>query len=85
MTCNTCSFSWISGLLLFSSDFREDLRKWFLSMETALYRYRFLLGSSEAKVGRVLVFISSFFFFLFSCSLIVCYAFELAESTDGRV
>ncbi|KAH9772525.1 DNA primase large subunit [Citrus sinensis] len=27
----------------------EDLRKWFLSMETALYRYRFLLGSSEAK------------------------------------
>ncbi|KAH9708132.1 DNA primase large subunit [Citrus sinensis] len=27
----------------------EDLRKWFLSMETALYRYRFLLRSSEAK------------------------------------
>lgn len=27
----------------------EDLRKWFLSMETALFRYRFRLESSEAQ------------------------------------
>ncbi|GLT38860.1 hypothetical protein SLA2020_130780 [Shorea laevis] len=27
----------------------EELRKWFLSMETALFRYRFLLESSEAR------------------------------------
>lgn len=64
MTCNTCSFSWISGLLLFSSDFREDLRKWFLSMETTLYRYRFLLGSSEAKVGFWFLLVLSFSFYL---------------------
>jgi hypothetical protein len=30
---------------------REELRKWFLSMETALFRYRFGFGSAEAQVG----------------------------------
>ena len=33
--------------------FREDLRKWFLSMETALFRHRFRLESPEAQVGFI--------------------------------
>jgi hypothetical protein len=29
---------------------REELRKWFLSMETTLFRYRFRLETSESQV-----------------------------------
>lgn len=29
---------------------REELRRWFLSMETTLFRYRFLLETSDAQV-----------------------------------
>lgn len=30
---------------------REELRKWFLSMETALFRFRLRRESAEAQVG----------------------------------
>lgn len=36
---------------LFCWCLREDLRKWFLSMETTLFRYRLLFERPEAQVG----------------------------------
>lgn len=64
MTFNACSFFWISCLLLVSYDFREDLRKWFLSMETTLFRYRFRRESSETQVGFLFLLILCFLFYL---------------------
>ncbi|KAG6425511.1 hypothetical protein SASPL_115952 [Salvia splendens] len=34
----------------------EELRKWFLSMETTLFRYRFLLETSEAQIALMAEF-----------------------------
>ena len=39
--------------MILSWCFREELRKWFLSMETALFRHRFRLETPEAQVGFI--------------------------------
>lgn len=44
--------------------YREDLRKWFLSMETALFRYRFRLLAADAQVGSFIDYLFCIFFFL---------------------
>ena len=46
-----CFLFFIFIFVLFCWCLREDLRKWFLSMETNLFRYRLLFEKAEAQVG----------------------------------
>lgn len=49
-----CCFDQLIGTLFVYPSSREELRKWFLSMENTLFRYRFRLESPESQVASSL-------------------------------
>lgn len=53
------AFELIVLCFFFFWDFREELRKWFLSMESTLFRYRFRIEGPDVRVWLIKLFFNA--------------------------